>query len=619
VSGRTTAAAGAAVVFLLAGALTLAMARPILRHPADQTVGEEFAGRYRDPFVVMAQYQHGAVPAPFLQPATDLPGILIARRAGGVTAYNILDLLSFPLAALTAYLLAWKLSDSIVASVAAGLMFAWSPFHVAQAAYHLHIAQVQWMPLLLLAIWTFAARPSIGRLAAIAAAWMVLAAASFYWGFVGAILAPIALVTASALAPLATGRSRRRTVLIGSALAVAIAATMAAAVAIVPSWLPGDAAQYAFTRGDQALYAARWASYVRPPAGQVEQQITPGLSVLVLAVAGGWLAFRERGAMRAAATWLLIVAVAAIVCSTDPGAQWLFRLSPFFRAHARFAGVVALCAAICAGLGVDRLWSGRPTRWVAMAMLTLVAIELRPAAARARDVLPAPGYQWLTRQAGWRVLDCTPPGREYAVSVSVLLGDRAAFRQPPFDDCAEPGLAGKLARLQFTHLLVRNGSREGRWLAGGGRLPGLSLAAASEVDRVFAVDTPAAVVYVSGAIGFHDREFAGPATWRWMPREAEWLVTNAAPARIRVSLELHAAAFEGARRLELWIDRARAADTRIEAAGWYRLPAIELPSGETRIMLRVPEGDVVAGAVLHNGDERRLALRIDDWRWNTTR
>ena len=213
------------------------------------------------------------------------------------------------------------------------------------------------------------------------------------------------------------------------------------------------------------------------------------------------------------------------------------------------------------------------------------------------------------------MLDCTPPGREYAASVAVLVGTRAGFRQAPFDDCAAPGLAGTLARFGYRHVLVRNGSREGQWLSRGGRLPGLTIAASSIDDRVFAVDAPAADVYVSRVIGFHDREFDGAVTWRWMPRDAEWRVVNTGPTTT-ATLDLQAGAFEGARDLEIWIAGARAAAARVAGTAWYRLGPLRLPSGETPLMFRVPQGDVEAGAVLRNGDARRLAIRVYDWRWH---
>jgi hypothetical protein len=293
----------------------------------------------------------------------------------------------------------------------------------------------------------------------------------------------------------------------------------------------------------------------------------------------------------------------------------LFAVTPLLRAHARFGGVVTLCAAVCAGMGAAALWRASGTRWAAALLLALAALELRPYAVRARGVLPTPGYRWLAaRSSDWKVLDCTPPGREYGVSVAVLLGARAGFRQAPFDDCAAPQLGGMLARYRYTHLLIRNGSREGRWLSRGGQINGVKEAASSVDDRVLEVTAPAAEVFVSGATGFHEREFDGAATWRWIPREAWWRVTNIGAARA-VRLDVRAASFEGPRDLEIWIAGTRAAAVRIDVPGWYRAGPFTLPPGESALTLRVPQGDVAATDVLRNGDARRLAIRFDEWRW----
>ncbi len=70
-----------------------------------------------------------------------------------MAAYNWLVLLSFPLSAAAAYLLARHLALSPAGALLAALLFAFSPFHLAHAAYHPHIAQTQWLPLYLLALW----------------------------------------------------------------------------------------------------------------------------------------------------------------------------------------------------------------------------------------------------------------------------------------------------------------------------------------------------------------------------------------------------------------------------------------------------------------------------------
>lgn len=620
-------------MFLAASALTAVMAWPVLRHPSGWTVGNEIAGRYRDPFVVMQQYGAGSVPAPYVQPATDLPGIALARRVGGVAAYNLLDLLSFPLAAVTAYLLAWKLTGSRLASAVAALALAWSPFHVAQASYHLHVAQIQWLPALLLAVWMFAERPSVMRLVVAGGCAMVAAASSFYWALIVAVMLPVALVASAALVTSTVPRRRRVTIAV--ALAAAVIAAAVAAVVLARLLLPGDLDQHAAAAGDASVYAAVWWHYLLPPidhplvgpwvrsrfAGSgaawalLDQQVGPGWSILLLAGAGAAIGLRQ-DRWRGPVLWLLTLASVAIVCSVQPGAAILAAIAPMFRAFARFSGVVAVCVAVLAGIGARGLWDLPPRRWVAAVLLALAVIELRPAATRARDILPTEGYRWLANRGGdWRVLDCTAPGREYGASVAVAVGTRVGFRELPFGDCAEPGLAGKLSRYRFTHLLLRASTREGRWIRQGGSLRGLARVAETRDDEVLEVLDPPSAVFISGTTGFHIREFDGARTWQWMPREAQWRVMNPSARPIAMVLEIQGEAAGGPRDLEAWIAGARVAGTRIEGNGWHALGPLTFPAGETALAFHVPQGDAPADLIYRNGDPRPIAVRFDDWRW----
>ena len=66
----------------------------------------EIVGRHHDPFTVMKQSERPPSLGVYSQPVTDTAGALLARVSGVVAGYNWLVLLSFPLAAAAAYLLA---------------------------------------------------------------------------------------------------------------------------------------------------------------------------------------------------------------------------------------------------------------------------------------------------------------------------------------------------------------------------------------------------------------------------------------------------------------------------------------------------------------------------------
>ncbi|MGI9076907.1 MAG: hypothetical protein ACR2G6_06185 [Gemmatimonadaceae bacterium] len=172
--------------------LTVAMAAPVLRAPSDRVFGKEIVGRHHDPFTVMQQFGRPISLSIYSQPLTDLGGALIARLSGATAAYNWLVLLSFPLAAIAAYLLARHLELSHAGATVAAFAYAFSPFHVAQAAYHPHVAQTQWIPLYLLALWRCLDHASNARAAWLAAATLAVVLSNFYGGLIAAVITPVA-------------------------------------------------------------------------------------------------------------------------------------------------------------------------------------------------------------------------------------------------------------------------------------------------------------------------------------------------------------------------------------------------------------------------------------------
>src|SRR3954470_8393833 len=288
----------------------MVIAAPVMRAPSERIFGLEMVGRHHDPFTVMQQFAGSASVGVYLQPVTDVTGAAIARWTSAVAAYNWLVLLTFPLSAAAAYLLARHLALPPPGACVAALLFAFSPFHLAHAAYHPHIAQTQWLPLYLLALWRCLnnARPS--ALAWLGAAAAAVALSNFYGGLIAAVITPVAIVAywlGSARArPVAT---RHLVITVG-----ALAAIACAGVAFVAWRAPGlltDRGAVAFPPVDLYLYAAKWWSYLIPPVsnpvaggaalriwtaagvgdGLLEQQVSLGWSVIALGLIaiGVWL------------------------------------------------------------------------------------------------------------------------------------------------------------------------------------------------------------------------------------------------------------------------------------------------------------------------------------------
>src|SRR5580704_16538864 len=177
----------------MATIITVAIAAFVLRAPSERVFGMEIVGRHHDPFTVMEQFARPISIGVYLQPVTDITGALLARVSGVVAAYNWLVLLSFPLSAAAAYLLARHLALSSAGAIVAAMAYAFSPFHVAHAAYHPHIAQTQWLPLYLLALWRCLDAASPVAVGFLGAATIAVTLSNFYAGLIAAVITPVAV------------------------------------------------------------------------------------------------------------------------------------------------------------------------------------------------------------------------------------------------------------------------------------------------------------------------------------------------------------------------------------------------------------------------------------------
>jgi hypothetical protein len=549
-------AAEVVMVSALATLVTLVIAAPVLRAPSERIFGMAIVGRHHDPFTVMEQFGRPFSVGVYSQPVTDLAGALIARVSGAVAAYNWLVLLSFPLSAAAAYLLARHLALSPAAATLAAMAFAFSPFHLAHAAYHPHIAQVEWLPLYLLALWRCLDRPSPGAIAWLGAATLAVTLSNFYGGLIAAVITPVAGAAywffAVRLAPsprdalVVTGKPRGlrgldglRALrglrgLRGLAITLGTLACLAVAGLAYVSWaardLVANRAAFAFPRVNLFLYSAKWWSYLVPPVehpllgaaarriwtaagvsdGLLEQQVTLGWAIIALGLVAV-AAWRHRDRQQpslARVPVLVIVAAAALVCSLSPERRigaftfvrpsaLLYDVVPMFRSYARFGVVVQLMAALLAGIGVDRL--GRAgtmrARLVCLALVILAAGEYAVSpSALSRDVLPTRAHRWLMQQSGRvRAVDCTPLDPE-SESVEWLSGNRVTLLGAAIRNCGDANLPRTLAANGYTHLLVRRGAASGAPLDDRPPPAGLRLAARFADGEVFAVTGETAAI-----------------------------------------------------------------------------------------------------------------------------
>ena len=90
---------------------TIVVALPVLLSPRERIFGAEIVGRHHDPLTVIQQFAQGGVQSLYRQPLTDDVGAWLSRVFGPVAAYNVVVLVTFPLAALGAYALARYLAS----------------------------------------------------------------------------------------------------------------------------------------------------------------------------------------------------------------------------------------------------------------------------------------------------------------------------------------------------------------------------------------------------------------------------------------------------------------------------------------------------------------------------
>jgi len=640
-------------VSALAAIITVVIAAPVLRAPSERVFGKEIAGRHHDPFTMMQQFERPLSLGVYSQPVTDIPGALLARVSGAVAAYNWLVLLSFPLAAAATYLLARHLALSHAGATVAALAYAFAPFHLAHAAYHPHVAQTQWVPLYLLALWRCLHHASPMAVAFLAAAAAAVTLSNFYGGFVAAVITPVAVGAYWVTARAQPGAMRRLAITIGSLLLIAVSGLAYASYAA--GAVVANRAAFGFPRADLFRYSAKWWSYLIPPVehpllgataqrvwtgagvreGLVEHQVSLGLGIVALgmiAVFARLVRDRQQASLVRVPV-LVIVAITALACSLSP--EWtvgaftlvrpsalLYFVAPMFRAYGRFGVVVQLMAALLAGIGVEYLRRAgtRRAHIVCVALVALAAGEYAVSPfALWRDVLPTKAHRWVARQPGRiHALDCAPLTQESA-SVQWLTGDRVTLLGGPIGDCTEPDLAQKLAANGYTHLLVRRGTEVSQSFDDHAPPEGLRVAARFADGRVFAVTEDTPPIYAATMTGFYLREHDGKRSWRWMGAEAAWTIVNTGGRPIVASLGVDLLAFHHPRRLEVRLDGRHVQSVVVEPSGRiYQLGPLTIGPGHHDLAFRASDAPTLASEASHAGDRRLLSFAIGGWTWTVS-
>jgi hypothetical protein len=646
-------AAEAAAISVVAIILTAVMAAPVIMAPSERIFGAEIVGRHHDPFSVMSRFTNDLGVGVYRQPLTDAPGALFARVMSPVAAYNWLVLLTFPLSALTAFALGRHLALAPVPAGIAAIVFAFSPFHLAHAAYHPHVAQTQWLPLYFLALWRCIDRPTTIRVATLGLAIVGVTLSNFYGGLIAVVLTPAAIGAYWVFTSRHRVHSNRRIATALGSLAVFVACGAAYAWSTSAAVVTNPDA-FAYSRADVVRHSALWWSYFVPPvehpvlgavaeriwsaagvgAGLLEQQVSIGFGVMALGVIAGsaWLHGHRHPASLAAVPVLAWMGIVALLCSLSPDliigrfsfrrpSAFVYDLLPMFRAYARFGVVVQLAAALLAAIGVERLWrsGNRASNFACGALLLLAAGEyVVSPGAHWRDVLPTKAHRWVAQQqAHMQVLDCAPLTPASA-SVQWLSGNRISLGSGWFADCTEPNFIGKLSAAGYSHVLVRQGTRESRRFNGRHQPDGVKLVARFEDGDVFGIIKSKPPVFTAEMRDFYAREYNGSWTWRWMENTASWKVINRSDSHVEATVDLQMRAFDHPRTMKLHLDGKPLQTVVIPTKrGFHRIGPLLLAPGAHILGFHAAEPSTAPNTMARNGDARPLSFALGDWRWNT--
>lgn len=358
---------------------------------------------------------------------------------GSTVAYNLGVLSSWPLTALSTFLLARRLGLKNIPASFAALSFAFMPFHSEKAMGHVLETHMEVFPLFLLFALRWRQGGSLWNIVVAGAMAAVALWIDPYYAFI--LLALAIAVGIVSLVASDQAMPELRTRLIGHAKALAVMG-LTAALGLLPAafvWrrgFSGSAASISAQAGlvhrslyEVAVYSARLKEFVLPwhfnplvpdslrsfeaaylnGSNFTEATIFIGYTVMLLAVVG-ILFFR---------TWTprllgLAAAVAGFVMSQPPTrsvlgigvplpSYVLYNVVPFFRVYSRFAILVMLGGALLAGLGLAVI---REQPWVARRPMLLVipflaiALEFNSLPpTHTYQLFPAPAeYQWLSRQ-----------------------------------------------------------------------------------------------------------------------------------------------------------------------------------------------------------------------------
>lgn len=457
---------------------------------------------------------------------------LLLLGASPLLAYNLVLIASSWWAGLGTHALLRRLGGSAPAAYCAGIAFAYAPYRTSQAG-HLQLYACWWIPVALLALHAYYEDRRVRWLILLGAASLLQGLTNGYYLFFMPVLFGVWLAWFTRRAQLAA--AWRVVLALGVSWLLALPFLLEYYIVQTSQGLSrslGEMTAYS-AHPDMLLSASPllrfWTSRPQPTT---EHYLFPGVTVLSLAIAGLFVARRDRGyrfyAFAAVLMTLMCAGPAPSVFSLE--ALWhpytLLAWLPGYtglRVPARFYMLAVLCLAVAGGLSfaaIERRVPGR-RRWVAALVFAGLAVD----GAIAGMPLGVPPAQLQLPESGARVIAL--PFEEGRVSVAAMYQSMTTRRPvvngyagyvPPHADVIEwalrrrdPTVLTELRRGHPLYVLVASVEQAATWtpfmdgqpdttmlgVEGGGRLYRMAAAAyAREVRPGVAVD--AAVARVEG-------------------------------------------------------------------------------------------------------------------------
>jgi hypothetical protein len=340
---------------------------------------------------------------------------VLAAGGSAALAYNLVLLLTFPVAGLGAMLLARDLEASRGPAILAGLGFAFCAYRWDHIV-HVQTLSCGWLPLALLFLRRTMRSPTSGSAVGLGTcAWLQVLSSGYY-----ALVLAVAILVVVAAEVFGTreagGRFRPPRGLRHAALALALAALAAAPVFAQHREV---AKRHGFVRaaGEMAVWSATFSSWLDPgpdsllphtgwlhDAFEDREPLFPG-SVFLIAGALGLTAWGRRRNWALCAALLAVGALLAfgpeirVLGATVPAPFALVRILPgggLLRTPARFAILGILGLGLLAALAMTRILEGRPLskrqRLVLLGAIGLFAVLEAWPAGLSRLVKPAPPF-----------------------------------------------------------------------------------------------------------------------------------------------------------------------------------------------------------------------------------